>query len=70
MNYFGIVALTTFVITLVLILGALKVFPKLGLLDRPERYGLSRKPIPYYGGVLVFLAVVGIYEQRIQFVLF
>jgi UDP-GlcNAc:undecaprenyl-phosphate/decaprenyl-phosphate GlcNAc-1-phosphate transferase len=58
MNYFGIVALTTFVITLVLILGALKVFPKLGLLDRPERYGLSRKPIPYYGGVLVFLAVL------------
>ncbi|MFC1810259.1 glycosyltransferase family 4 protein [Patescibacteria group bacterium] len=35
---------------------ALKFFPKLGLLDRPNKYGLKRKPIPYYGG-LVFIVV-------------
>jgi UDP-N-acetylmuramyl pentapeptide phosphotransferase/UDP-N-acetylglucosamine-1-phosphate transferase len=31
---------------------ALKVFPRLGLLDRPERYGLSRCPLPYPTGIL------------------
>ncbi len=34
----------------------LKTFPKLGLMDRPERYGHDRAPIPYPGGVAVFLA--------------
>ncbi len=34
----------------------LKVFPKLGLMDRPERYGHDRAPIPYPGGVAVFFA--------------
>ena len=36
----------------------LQIFPKLGLLDRPEKFGLSRRPIPLPGGVglvLVFL---------------
>lgn len=32
---------------------ALKFFPALGLMDRPERYGHDRKPIPYPGGVAV-----------------
>jgi UDP-GlcNAc:undecaprenyl-phosphate GlcNAc-1-phosphate transferase len=38
---------------------ALRVFPRLGLLDFPERYGLARPRIPYPTGivsVLVFLA--------------
>lgn len=45
----------------VLILGslltflALKLFPKFHLMDRPERYGLRRSPIPYYGGLVIFL---------------
>lgn len=39
-------------------LAALKLFPKLGLLDFPERYGLTRARLPYPTGivaVLVFL---------------
>ncbi len=35
---------------------AIRIFPKLGLMDRPRRYGLKRKPIPYYGGIAIFLA--------------
>lgn len=34
----------------------LKGFPKWGLMDRPERYGHPRAPIPYPGGVAVFFA--------------
>jgi len=34
---------------------ALKVFPKLGLIDKPEKYGIKRKPIPYPGGILLWL---------------
>ncbi len=34
---------------------ALKLFPKLGLMDRPHKYGLARPPIPYPGGVLIYL---------------
>ena len=35
---------------------ALKLFPKLGLMDRPERYGHARASIPYPGGVASFFA--------------
>lgn len=35
---------------------ALKSFPKLGLMDRPERYGHKRAAIPYPGGVASFFA--------------
>lgn len=35
---------------------ALKLFPRWGLMDRPERYGHKRSPIPYPGGVATFLA--------------
>lgn len=37
---------------------AVQLFPKFGLLDRPKLYGLKRKPIPYYGGVAIFLALL------------
>jgi len=30
-------------------------FPKWGLLDRPKKYGLKRKPLPYSAGVIVFV---------------
>jgi len=43
-----------FLLTIGLSLLALKFFPKWGLLDRPEKYGLKRKPIPYSGGLLLF----------------
>ncbi len=49
-------AFFSFVIALTLILLAIKVFPKIGLMDRPHRYGLLRKPIPYYGGITIYLA--------------
>lgn len=35
---------------------ARKFFPKWGLMDRPHKYGLKRDPIPYYGGLTMFLA--------------
>lgn len=37
---------------------ALKLFPKLGWMDKPEKYGIKRKPIPYPGGLAVFLAIM------------
>lgn len=46
------------VLTLILILVALKFFPKWGLMDRPKKYGLKRKPIPYYGGLILIIVFV------------
>lgn len=46
-------------VSLLLHLVALRLFPRIGLLDFPERYGLTRKRLPYPTGiisVLVFLA--------------
>ncbi|MBU0577094.1 undecaprenyl/decaprenyl-phosphate alpha-N-acetylglucosaminyl 1-phosphate transferase [Patescibacteria group bacterium] len=51
-------AASAFVLTILSVLIALKVFPKLGLLDKPEKYGLKRKPIPYPGGILLYLIFV------------
>ncbi|MBT7928970.1 undecaprenyl/decaprenyl-phosphate alpha-N-acetylglucosaminyl 1-phosphate transferase, partial [Candidatus Peregrinibacteria bacterium] len=34
---------------------AIKVFPNLGLLDKPDRYGLNRNPIPYPTGLICIL---------------
>lgn len=48
-------ATSAFVLTILSGIIALKVFPKLGLLDKPEKYGLKRKSIPYPGGVLLYL---------------
>lgn len=39
---------------------ALNVFPKLGLMDRPHKYGLDRAPIPYPGGVAIAVAVIAL----------
>lgn len=47
-----------FGLTFLLCLGVLYFFPKLGLMDRPERYGHQRKPIPYPGGVALVLGVL------------
>ncbi len=47
--------ITAFALTLILTKLALKFFPKWGLLDKPEKYGLTRKPIPYFGGVILYL---------------
>jgi len=48
-------ALSAFALTILLLLGVKWAFPKLGLLDRPKKYGLTRKPIPYPGGIVFFL---------------
>jgi UDP-GlcNAc:undecaprenyl-phosphate GlcNAc-1-phosphate transferase len=37
----------------------IKVFPEIGLLDFPERYGLKRKKIPYPAGLMVFFTFLG-----------
>ncbi len=52
---FLLAGFTGFVLTFVLVLAALQFFPKLKLMDRPERYGLTRAAIPYYGGVTMFI---------------
>lgn len=48
-------AFFAFFLTLALVLFALKFFPKMGLMDRPWKYGLKRSPIPYYGGVVLYI---------------
>lgn len=54
-NYLFI-ALVSFVLGFGFTILCVKFFPRLGLLDKPQNYGLSRSPIPYYGGVAIFLA--------------
>lgn len=49
------VALAALVIAFCFTVLALKIFPKLNLMDRPHLYGLNRKPIPYYGGIAIFI---------------
>ncbi len=51
-------ALATFTGALILMLIALRVFPLLGLMDRPAKYGLKRDPIPYYGGLVLIIGFV------------
>lgn len=36
----------------------LQLFPRWGLMDRPERYGHQRAAVPYPGGVSIFLSIV------------
>lgn len=47
-------AIFAFASTIFLTWLALRFFPRLGLMDRPQKYGLQRKPIPYYGGLIIF----------------
>ena len=44
--------LTAFLAAILLHVAALAVFPRVGLLDFPERYGLTRGRLPYPTGVL------------------
>ena len=50
--YLGLMA---FVGTTFLTWVALRVFPRIGLMDKPQKYGLKRKPIPYVGGVIFYV---------------
>ncbi len=53
---FVLAGFTAFILTFSLALVALWLFPKLGLMDRPQKYGLTRESIPYYGGLVMVLA--------------
>lgn len=55
---FVIPALFAFVSTVILVILAIKFFPKWGLMDRPKKYGLERKPIPYYGGLVLVIVFI------------
>lgn len=54
-NYFE-PALFTFVLSIFITLLCVTLFPRLGMLDRPQRYNLKRSPIPYYGGIAIFIS--------------
>lgn len=41
-------------LSLVLTFLAIWLFPKFNLIDQPQKYGLKRKPIPYFGGLAIF----------------
>lgn len=56
MNQYGLPAITAFGLSFLAGLLALWIFPKIGLMDRPKKYGLNRAPIPYYGGLAIFSA--------------
>lgn len=45
----------SFILSLFLTFLALRFFPKLGFLDKPEKHGFLRKPVPYSGGLIIFL---------------
>ncbi len=59
MNYF-LPAISALSLTILSTIIALKVFPKLGLLDNPKKYGLKRMPIPYPGGILLWIVFVAL----------
>jgi len=49
---------TALLFTLVLALIALRLFPLFGLMDQPEKYGHDREPIPYFGGLVIFMSML------------
>lgn len=55
MNYW-LIALVSLLIGWSTVRLVLWLFPKIGLMDRPHKYGLKRAPIPYYGGWAIFIA--------------
>jgi UDP-GlcNAc:undecaprenyl-phosphate GlcNAc-1-phosphate transferase len=54
-NYFWIFV-SAFALCAVMSFIAVKIFPRLKLMDRPEKYGLKRAPIPYYGGIVIYFS--------------
>ena len=47
--------LLVFFVTVILHVAALRLFPRFGLLDFPQRYGLTRKRLPYPTGILAVI---------------
>ena len=52
--------LSAFLLTFLVLWIGTKAYPKLGLMDRPHKYGLQRKPIPYPGGILLYLVFLAL----------
>lgn len=62
MTDLGFLAVAGFVLSAVLSVAVLILFPRWGLVDRPHLYGHKRDPVPYPGGiapVLTWLLIVG-----------
>lgn len=53
---------TAFLLTLVGYTVCLKLFPALGLLDFPERYGLRRARLPYPAGIISVVVFLGVFS--------
>lgn len=47
-----------FVLSFVVTAAAVKIFPRLKMLDRPWKYGLKRPRIPYYGGISLYITFI------------
>lgn len=57
MNYY-LIAVSGIVLSFIFIKFALYFFPKWNLIDKPQKYGLKRMPIPYFGGITIILSFV------------
>lgn len=57
----AIIPLAAFGVAVLLHLAVLRLFPRLGLLDFPERYGLKRPRLPYPSGIAAVLAFVAFF---------
>ncbi|OGJ56638.1 hypothetical protein A3D88_02560 [Candidatus Peribacteria bacterium RIFCSPHIGHO2_02_FULL_52_16] len=53
--------LLAFALTALVHLAALKIFPALGILDFPERYGFNRPRLPYPTGILLIICFIAIF---------
>lgn len=56
MNSYWAIGSFAFGLTLILVLLIKAFFPRLGLMDRPKKYGLKRDPIPYPAGIALYLS--------------
>jgi UDP-GlcNAc:undecaprenyl-phosphate/decaprenyl-phosphate GlcNAc-1-phosphate transferase len=52
------IPLSALVLTMTLMMFVVQVFPRWGLLDFPERYGLMRKRLPYPAGIIAPIAFI------------
>lgn len=52
---------SAFLFTVIIHMIAVRDFPKIGILDFPERYGLTRKRLPYPTGIIAVLVFLGFF---------
>lgn len=57
-----LIPLLAFALCVLLHVAAGKLFPKIGLLDFPERYGLHRPRLPYPTGIIAILVFLGFFS--------